>query len=181
MAAFGAKAAERARRVIEAASTVVAIGIQSEEGRAPKQSRDELAAGNADNLATIAAIHEFGTIDQGGRIPQRSFLRATADAERRVWLRGFRAALVAYIDGNPARYQQVLGVLGAKARGDVQRRIRERIPPPLAARTVAERRKGGRLNPDGTVPDDVPLIDTGQLVNSIRSQADTPMGRILLG
>lgn len=107
------------------------------------------------DLATIAAANEFGT----SRIPARSFLRSTVDDGRvkyAVYLDKIAGDLV---DGiNPVR---ALSVLGMALVGDVQQRIRNRIPPPNAPYTIA--RKGS----------DVPLIDTGRLRQSIDFVVET--------
>ena len=50
---------------------------------------------------------------------------------------------------------RALGLLGARMSADMKMTIKNRIPPPLQPETI--RRKGS----------DVPLIDTGQLINSI--------------
>ena len=56
---------------------------------------------------------------------------------------------------------RALSVLGMALVGDVQQRIRNRIPPPNAPYTIA--RKGS----------DVPLIDTGRLRQSIDFVVET--------
>lgn len=110
--------------------------------------------GNDDELtnAELAAIHEYGA--PRANIPERSFLRATADAKRQEWLalmeRGLRLAVAGRLSVKAA-----LGLVGEQAVADIRTRIRAHIPPPLAPRTVA--RKGSS----------VPLVDTGRLLMSI--------------
>jgi hypothetical protein len=105
-------------------------------------------------MPELAAIHEFGA--PRAAIPERSFLRATADAKRREWLalleRGLRAALAERLT-----VEQAFGLTAQRAVADIVARIRSGagIPPPLQPATV--RRKGSTR----------PLVDTGRLVQSI--------------
>lgn len=177
MAAFGAHSAEYVRRAVMAAEQTTAwIGIQSTEGRAPKDGSE---GDDIPTLAEVAASHEYG--GKNGRPPMRSYLRSTADAEGRAWLSGLRAAIRAYASGDEAGYTQRVRTMGVLATGQIRGTIRRRIAPPLAASTIAARRKGPARNVDGSIPDDVPLIDTGQLIGSIRAQAATVAGRIVTG
>jgi hypothetical protein len=169
---FGAASAEYARRFMAAATgSSVEVGILSQDGRTPKQAQDEIAesraTGDEPTLAAIAAVHEFGAPDLSPPIPERSYLRATADERRKQWLAVFRSACQRYASGDEGGYRQRIDTLGPVMVGQIQARIRARISPPLSDYTIARRRKGDR--PDAGEP--LPLIDTGQLINSIKSQA----------
>ena len=177
--AFGLKSAEHVRRALRAAdATAVWIGIQSTQGAQPKTS-PEPTDGEVPTLAEVAAVHEFGAVVTIAgvrvRIPQRSYLRSTADATGSGWVRVFRRALIAYANGDEAEYDRLVASIGVVATGQVRRRIRRRIEPRLSPITVARRRKGPGKG------DDVPLIDTGQLIGSIRAQAHTVAGPRLIG
>lgn len=115
------------------------------------------------SLRLIASVHEFGG-GPNGQIPERSYLRATADNQQRVYADVLERNIGGYIDSisrgkSPKAASRILIVrlnrLGVKFVGDVQARIRGEIPPPLADSTI--RAKGSTT----------PLIDTSRLINSI--------------
>jgi hypothetical protein len=113
----------------------------------------------------LAAIHEYGS--PARNIPERSFLRATLDANRDAY-NAFIAQLVSHIFAGKLSVARALGMVGLKVVADIRARIRKGIAPPLADSTlwrkVAKGRKGrGKRNRGKSVP----LIDTGQLINSI--------------
>lgn len=110
------------------------------------------------NLAELAAIHEFGSMD--GTIPERSFIRDGIDAniDRLNALKERVAKAVFERRGMDIRTG--LGLIGAEAVRLIRNRMREGIPPPLAGSTLRRRQALGDENPR-------PLIDTGQLINAI--------------
>jgi phage gpG-like protein len=146
--------------------------------------------GGIDNVQ-LAIIHEFGTAD--GHIPERSFLRSTYEANRERY-QGIMEAMalkVLRLEAEHAEHREVLegmhafgkgqqmlkrlrefnaeaqkdlenqlGLVGQQVVSDVKGRILEGegIPPPNAPSTV--RRKGSSR----------PLVDTGQLLNSLTYQ-----------
>ena len=96
--------------------------------------------------AQVAAFHEFGTV----RVPERSFIRATLDNQRtqiEARVRDITRQLIS--NRRRLRPQAALSILGLDLQRRIQETIRRGIPPPLVSR-------------DGT-----PLIDTGQLIQSI--------------
>lgn len=103
------------------------------------------------NLA-IAAVHEFGSRD--GTIPQRSFLRSTADRERALFQRALSVgAKRAAINGGIKRELGKVGELGvSKIKQTFDRSIGLK---PLKQATI-DRKESSR-----------PLIDTGILKNSM--------------
>jgi hypothetical protein len=110
-------------------------------------------AGESDegvSLVEIAACNELGT----EHIPERSFIRSTFAAKQDEAARVAKKIASAIIRGTPADVAlELLGQWGAAA---VKRTITsEDIPPPLAQSTIDA--KGSSK----------PLVDTGQLVNSI--------------
>lgn len=125
----------------------VRVGVLDD---APKRESD--GASGPLSLLEVAAIHEFGAPAAG--IPQRSFIRATAD-ERRTDIGALQAALAEQVAAGKASPEQALELMGAKVASMVQAKINSGIAPPLAPETVA--RKGSSQ----------PLVSTGQLKSSI--------------
>jgi hypothetical protein len=111
-----------------------------------------IRGGGDGDLLVIAASNEFGTAD--GHIPERSYLRSTVDEKRA----GYEAALTRIVrdevDGKSVA-RVGLERLGAKAVGDVQKKIAALREPPNAPSTIA---KKGSSNP---------LIEDGRLRQSI--------------
>lgn len=112
------------------------------------------------SLVEIAAVHEFGSRD--GRIPQRSFIRAgIKDSQPQLvrFLQNLARAVLKDPAASHSAVDEALNKLGAFAANSVKRYVtKNNIPPPLSPRTIV--RKGSSK----------PLIDTGQLVNSITWQ-----------
>ncbi len=135
----------------------VAVGILQTEGAAPK--RGGKAKGRksvpkaAPTLLDVAFWNEFGT----RRIPQRSFIRATVDANAQKYAFLITRLARAVYRGKRT-VKEALTALGIAVQGDIRRRISNGIAPPNAARTVA-RKKSSK-----------PLIDTGQLRGGITFQ-----------
>lgn len=121
------------------------VGVQAPEA--------EIDRGGGLTNAGLAAIHEFGSPPSS--IPERSFLRSTFDEKQRGYQKELDRIARAGLDG--AALEGEMTLLGEQYRADAIDKIRSGIPPPLAPATIA--RKGGEATP---------LIDTGQLVNSIR-------------
>ena len=127
----------------------VKVGIQGSEAA-------EIRAGGI-SMVRLGITHEFGA--PRANIPQRSFLRSTGDANRAKYAR-LQEGIVRRLGKNPKAIdvRRELFRLGEIVRADVIKTIKARIAPPLKAATIA-RKKG----------DDIPLIETGQLINSISS------------
>lgn len=124
-------------------SVPVRVGIHDADGG--KAYKD------GTTVLQVATWQEFGT----ETIPERSFLRAWFDIERVKIQASMVAISKAILSGKYTR-EQGLNLLGLRWVGEIQKRMSNRIPPPLAPATIA--RKGS----------DVPLIDTGQLRASIK-------------
>lgn len=110
-------------------------------------------ADEIDNVS-LASIHEFGTAD--GRVPARSFLRATLD-ERAADIKSVRQKVLDAVVAGKITADQAMQILKEWIEAAVRKRIQSNIPPPLKPETIAA--KGSS----------VALIDSGQLLNSIRS------------
>ncbi len=108
-------------------------------------------------LVTIGRAQEFGT----ATIPPRPFLRTALRQHRKKWVRLIAPAVRAVRRENgPARALLILRRAGVVMVGDTQATLRRGPWTPNAASTV--RRKGSAQ----------PLIDTGQMVQSIRAIAE---------
>lgn len=118
-------------------------------------------------IAGLGAIHEFGVDEPPVRIPERSWLRASFDANRRKYQK--------MLDGMIAKntpLKKALGIVGLQAEEDMRAAIRAHINPPLATSTVnARRRKDGKTS-------DTPLLDTGQLIQAITSKVIPDGGKV---
>lgn len=135
------KALDRLRQRLVGDNRVVNVGV-------PEGKREE----DGTPVAMIAAVHEFGSPSQG--IPERPFLRVAVQRNRQKYVRLNRINLVKMLRGQAA-VEQALGQLGEMAKGDVQTEIRSGDFAPLKPATI--KRKGSSR----------PLIDTGQMVQSI--------------
>lgn len=102
------------------------------------------------NLIDIVVWMEFGTVT----VPERSFIRATAD-EIKADMREYIAGLMGIIADGGISVEQALDRVALKVIKHTRERIRKGVPPKLALATIA--RKGSST----------PLIDTGQLLNGM--------------
>lgn len=128
----------------------VLVGIPDS---APER-KDDQPIGNA----AIGYIQETGS--PANNIPARPFLvPGVADAERAVSDRLGRAADAA-LRADMETADRQMAAAGIEAQNSVRARINSGIDPELKASTIANRLRRGRT---GTVP----LIDSGQLRNSI--------------
>lgn len=103
----------------------------------------------------LAAIHEFGL----GNIPERSFLRSTADLNQRKYLELLKKAEKKALEGEDPK--RLLGLIGEVGVADVKATITSQGHghwPALAESTI--KAKGSSQA----------LIDTGQLLNSITAR-----------
>jgi hypothetical protein len=119
------------------------VGIQGAEASAV---HDKSGA----TVAEVASIHEFGAKN----VPERSFIRSEFDEQKRAINEQLKEEAIEVVAGKQSIYEAMAG-FGEWQEEQVKQRIRNRIDPPLSPVTVA--RKGH----------DVPLIDTGKLIESI--------------
>lgn len=112
--------------------------------------------GDGLTVVDVATFHEFGT----ETVPPRSFVRATVDNNlSRIQARQDEALDAILFRGADAHEE--IGKVGLQIQGMMQKRIKDRIPPPNAPSTIE--RKGSN----------VPLIDTGQLWRAISFEVGT--------
>lgn len=148
------------RRVerLHGGAAVVKVGVQGAQGAANHQD-------GRLTVAQIAQVHEFGKVihhPKLGRttvIPERSFLRATIDQYAAALARRNVLLVQGYMLGK-FELHSALELLGQYVVGLIKQRIALGIPPPNRPSTIA--RKGSSK----------PLIDTGQLRNSITHKVE---------
>ncbi len=129
--------------VARAAGTSIEFGLTGKDAASGPQTAAE--------LPSIGFWLEFGTVN----IPPRPFLRTSLKRNRRKWSNGLARAFGK--TQNPMGFRMAIRRVGVVIVGDTQATIRRGPWAPNAPETV--RRKGSSA----------PLIDTGQLVQSIRA------------
>ena len=126
----------------------VTVGVHEDEG-----SEDH--SGGGGTIAEVMGRHEIGL-----GVPRRSFIADYVD-ENRDELRGkLRTIGKAVIEGKVESVDQAIDRFGLLQVGEVQRRIRAGIDPPLEQATIDA--KGS----------DTPLIDTGEGWSSVRHKVE---------
>ncbi len=110
------------------------------------------------NNATLAYIHENGA--PAANIPARPFMRPGVEDVKDKVATEFKKAAASAVQGNEAEIDKRMNRAGLIVQSSMRARINEGPPPPLKPGTIAARKRRGRT---GTKP----LIDTGQLRNSI--------------
>lgn len=151
---------KRRVRALGQTGAVCKVGVQGQQGAANHQDTRL-------TVAQIATIHEFGKVihqPKMGRtivIPERSFLRATLDIHREAIARRDVLLAQGYVLGKFA-LKPAMELLGQYVVGLIKQRIANGIAPGNRPSTIA--RKGSSK----------PLIDTGQLRNSITYVVEVP-------
>lgn len=148
------KIPELNKKVETMANSTVRVGVLDTSGN------HEGAEGLT--TADVASFMEFGTTDSEGKtvVPERSFIRATIDEEREQ-LKEFSVKLQAKIlTDKQMTPKRALGILGEKLQALIIAKINSGIDPELKQETID--RKGSST----------PLIDSGQLKQSIRYKVD---------
>lgn len=131
-------------REIQARDAKVRIGVFSSAGQVP---------GGDISMATLAAIHEFGS--EKAHLPERSFIRATMRARKAEGIAMCAKVCKAFIEDRIS-LPQALGILGEWGVSRIRDFIRtNQVKPPDTEATID--RKGSSVT----------LIDTGQLMNAI--------------
>jgi hypothetical protein len=132
------------RNLKEYKKTIIKVGIQSNAGFNKNTS-----------IIKYATANEFGT----DIIPERSFIRSTADEKKEEWYSFIDKGLTEVTEGKK-KPLQVLGLLGIKARDDIKEKIGSNIKPENAESTKLK--KAGSKTAVTTT-----LIDTGVMRNSV--------------
>lgn len=115
--------------------------------------------------AELGLLHELGNEDQGGNLPERSFVRKTLrDPAFRAEFAALEARCVKAVLLGKMDRDRALGLLGAFAAGKIQRTIiDDKVQPEDAPATVEAKRRAGLGGSSG----DKVLVATGQLVGAI--------------
>jgi len=129
----------------------VVIGVLGSAGSKQHDGHPGDLAVSLPTVVDLATWHEFGI---PGRLPERSFLRATIEQRKPDIIKRVSSEAKAVLSGSRSGLDAWERV-GLAVVGMVQERIAAGIPPALDPVTVE--RKGS----------DTPLIDTGQLRSSI--------------
>lgn len=133
----------------------ITVGIHEQEGSAKKEGTE----GDL-TLAEVASMHEFGI-----GTPQRSFIGGFVDEDETRLIDALRK-IAQVAEQKHQSVEQALSRFGLWVVGRIQQRIADGIPPELSARRLAEKEALSG------VAKETPLIFTGQLRSSIRSQVD---------
>lgn len=163
---------EAMRRAIMRTEQRVKVGIledsshnasEEEEGEDDNESASEIS------MLELGAIHEFGA--PAANIPERSFLRSTLNSgtdQIREAVRTIVASEISKLfddtghtlNESESIAKRALGKMGAKVVAMIRQTIRAREtegPEDQELKPATIRRKGS----------DLPLVDTGQLINAI--------------
>lgn len=107
-------------------------------------------------VADVFSFHELGR----GRNPKRSSIVWVMDFKQDEIAKISDRAMLAVMDGKMTA-RQALGLVGEKIVSLAKRRIKSRIPPPLSRARLRQKMRAGKSG-------EVPLIHTGQTINSLR-------------
>ena len=144
--------AARIREIQKMDKSVTKVGF-------PQDAEPVLAPGgeysDMSELATIAAVHEFGAPNRG--IPERSFLRSGID-ENRTKLADIQTRQAQLVADGKRTVKDALGVIGEAAVAFVRRKITTGPFKELSKITIANRKR----------PSTKPLIDSGSLRQSVQ-------------
>lgn len=127
----------------------ITVGIHADQGSQPKEVREGSESSGLMSLIKIATIHEFGLGQK-----ERSFIRAWFDENQGKCREQMGIMMQSVISGKRTK-EQILELLGARWKGEIQKRISAGLSPDILEST--KKRKGS----------DKPLIDTGQLRSAI--------------
>jgi len=116
----------------------------------------EIFEENGEDLASVARQNEFGI---PGHIPERSFMRSTYDQNKDQIMKAYTLYFKAETKGLTTK---AFLKLGALVTGMIKKKIKtaKSWAVPNAPATIAAKTRAGKVG-------DAPLIDTGQMMNSI--------------
>lgn len=142
-------------------------------------------------MVKLAVVHEFGSPEEG--IPERSFIRSSFDEHRGEYLQLLESGVKAVLEDRKTA-RQVLAIAGLKMVADIKNGITRGlgIPPPNSPATIAKKLAKGQWNIDaqhkktGRPKEELvaeaagqvrPLVDSGQLLNSITHEVVVAPGK----
>lgn len=124
---------------------------------ASEKERDSGEVTNVD----LAIIHEFGS--PAANIPERSFVRSTFTKHRQEYSAELKKLAGSLAKGDARKTaENILGLVGAKMAADMKNTIADGLSPANAPDVYARKLAKGTA---AGLPK--PLVDTGQLLNSI--------------
>lgn len=148
---------------------------------------DDSGKGKAPLVSTVARTQEFGTMDKGGHIPPRPFMRPTKNKNQNKWKSTFSQSFKDEKDMEGA-----LKKVAEQAVGDIRKSIMSVWNPPLSQATVLHRLRRYKNNKKAdkliqkiktnskieATPDNQgilkPLVDTGLLISSLSYEVINP-------
>lgn len=130
----------------------VKVGILAEAGIHESDEGPQIT------VAQVAAYHEFGS--PGANIPERSFMRSTLEEKKSEFTNLIGKLLTDVVAGKRTA-KDALGILGLTVSTAIKKKIASGEFVPNSPATIAK--KGSSK----------PLIDTGQLLNSISYEVNT--------
>lgn len=145
----GDRLLRRLREINALDGITITVGLQGRGGAAGEATDDE--------LVQIGRAHEYGL-----GVPERPWLRTALAAHGKVWAGGLKVALKLRAGGDLEGSVVTLRQVGVVAVDDVQTTIATGPWKPNAPYTI--KRKGSSK----------PLIDTTQMVQSIRATIEGP-------
>lgn len=127
------------------------------------------SATTASGEASPAELVEIAVANHDGTetIPPRPFLEEALERHGRKWVKGLDKAVRLMARDDRTGAMGTLQILGVVMVGDVEATLREGPWVPNTDATARAKRSAGSAEAQ-------PLIDAGQLVNSIRSQVEVP-------
>ena len=128
----------------------VANGFQGVKGEAQHRGTEE-----AMTVAQVAAFNEFGT----KTIPERSFMRATIDENRRT-LTSLTRSLLFRIGMGEMTTERALNIIGLTITKLMKKKIVDLRKPPNADSTIKRKNSSN------------PLIDSSQMLNSVTDKVE---------
>lgn len=134
------------------ASKQVLVGIPASKAEREEGDKEPI------NNAQLGYIHEYGA--PASNIPPRPFLNPGIARTQESINGHLKKAARAAMDGNQEKVDVELNATGLIAQAGARNEINSGEFAPLAESTLAARRRRGRTG-------EKPLIDTGQLRNSI--------------
>ena len=131
--------------------------LPSEENkvRADDKMKNDKGISTPTTVAQVARAHELGR-----GVPQRSMLKETM-MRRGAAIGKAQGAAVAQVLAGSLTPKQGMSLVGEFVIGQVKLRMRKGIPPDLSDARKAQKKRAGRSK-------DTPLINFGQLINSVR-------------
>lgn len=134
------------RAIDEIERKAVAVGVQEDAG----VHKDEDGDSEGVTVAQVAAWNEYGT----DTAPERSFFRSTLEEGEKKYVRALNKVVKRTLQGGSAKI--AMGKVGTIVQNDIQDKIVNLREPENAESTIKRKKSSN------------PLIDTGQMLNSIR-------------